>query len=34
MDDIRDIVRGDYIWSEAYGQQRKRKHHRLQNTGE
>ena len=22
MDDIRDIVRGDYIWSEAYGQQR------------
>ena len=22
MDDIRDSVRGDYIWSEAYGQQR------------
>ena len=22
MDDIRDSLRGDYIWSEAYGQQR------------
>ena len=22
MEDIRDSLRGDYIWSEAYGQQR------------
>lgn len=22
MDDVRDSLRGDYIWSEAYGQQR------------